>query len=376
MKWYGGDMNMERAKHSKISKAFVYDESDFSRLGLNPNAVETWEDGMRTDGKKGTFEWWYFDVTLKNGSTLVIVFYTKNIISINSDIQPFITIHLTDVNGKEIYSKVILGDFESFQASVKHCDVKIGGNRFYGDLSEYHIIINESDVKAELFLKNEVELYRPGTGYAFFQHHKKEKYFAWMPAVPQGQVTGRIKYNGTELEIKGSGYHDHNWGNTMMTELLHHWYWGRAEVGPYTLINSHMVATQKYGGSNQNIFILFKDGKLIAEDPRHVTCEFEDEYVDDLTKKPVAKKIIYRYQSEDEEYRITYHKSKDISRNKFVNLMSGIKKQIAKLIGFDGAYLRFSGSVTVEHFINQKRVAIESSSSAVWELMYFGHAKV
>lgn len=35
---------------SQMGSAFVYNESDWERLGLSRAEVESWEDGMRTDG--------------------------------------------------------------------------------------------------------------------------------------------------------------------------------------------------------------------------------------------------------------------------------------------------------------------------------------
>ncbi|MDX6211702.1 MAG: hypothetical protein QOF82_789, partial [Frankiales bacterium] len=34
---------------------------DYERLGIRPHVIKPWEDGMRTDGSRGTYEWWYFD---------------------------------------------------------------------------------------------------------------------------------------------------------------------------------------------------------------------------------------------------------------------------------------------------------------------------
>jgi hypothetical protein len=48
------------------------------------NTPEKWEDGIRTSGEKGTYEWWYFDAHLDDGSTVVIVFFTKFMTSINN----------------------------------------------------------------------------------------------------------------------------------------------------------------------------------------------------------------------------------------------------------------------------------------------------
>ncbi|MBQ8425407.1 MAG: hypothetical protein IJX17_05245, partial [Clostridia bacterium] len=45
------------------------------KMGLNKNEVEIWEDGMRTDGSKGTYEWWYFDSHYPDGTILVIFFF-------------------------------------------------------------------------------------------------------------------------------------------------------------------------------------------------------------------------------------------------------------------------------------------------------------
>ena len=46
--------------------------TQYEKLGIDPPRVEPWEDGCRTDGSPGTYEWWYFDLNLDDGSTLVI----------------------------------------------------------------------------------------------------------------------------------------------------------------------------------------------------------------------------------------------------------------------------------------------------------------
>ena len=66
----------------KIQQA-IHPDDDFhyQKMGLTRNKIELWEDGMRTDGSKGTYEWWYFDSKYADGSSLVIVFYTKPVTS-------------------------------------------------------------------------------------------------------------------------------------------------------------------------------------------------------------------------------------------------------------------------------------------------------
>ncbi|MGA8714052.1 MAG: hypothetical protein WB647_13670, partial [Roseiarcus sp.] len=52
-----------------------------------------------------------------------------------------------------------------------------------------------------------------------------------------------------------------------------------------------------------------------------------------------------------------------------------LKRIIARLVGFDGAYHRFIGKVTIEKF--EGRARLESfDDRAIWELMYFGKARL
>ena len=53
-------------------------------------------------------------------------------------------------------------------------------------------------------------------------------------------------------------------------------------------------------------------------------------------------------------------------------MLPGIVRLAAKLIGFEGSYLRFEGSATIERIENGTTVESVTEESAVWELMYFG----
>ena len=52
----------------------------------------------------------------------------------------------------------------------------------------------------------------------------------------------------------------------------------------------------------------------------------------------------------------------------------GPKRVLAQLARFDGAYLRFAGTLDIEHHRGTALLE-EHSSEAIWELMYFGHAR-
>src|SRR5258708_28576104 len=126
-----------------------------------------------------------------------------------------------------------------------------------------------------------------------------EKLFAWLPAVPHGRANVRYTIGNEEHRASGSGYHDHNWGDVPMQTLMHNWYWARASVGPYTIIASYITATAAYGYETQIVYMLAKDGKIIADDDAKVSFEMDRVAIDGKTGKPVADVTRYTYHDAD-----------------------------------------------------------------------------
>jgi len=350
------------------------DDLHYQKMGLKKGEVEIWEDGLRTDGSKGSYEWWYFDSHYEDGSKLVIIFFNKSPIEASGPVKPQATIEYTLADGSKFEDKVECKIEESF-FDTKQCDVRVGNSRIVGDLKHYDITFDGSKIKAKVSLDGTIKAWRSQTGSIFFGN-KEEDYFAWLPAIPEGKVSGNIIIDGKEKILQGSGYHDHNWGNKIMLQLMHHWYWGRAKIGEYKLISAWITAEKKYGYKDFDVFMLAKNDKLLGDNSNH-TLKFlpEEEYIDEHTKKPVYGKVIYEYETPDKEfYRITFDRKGDISRQNFIDLLPPFIKACAKLIGFSGSYLRFQGQAIIEKIENNEVIEKSVEDSAVWELMYFGEA--
>jgi hypothetical protein len=97
-------------------------------------------------------------------------------------------------------------------------------------------------------------------------------------------------------------------------------------------------------------------------------------FTDEFTGKPVANVLVYEFEDGTVCYRITFRRRLDLVRTKFVDLLTGSIRMLARLACFDGAYLRFGGTVTLERFEGGEVAETVSQDAAVWELMYFGHA--
>ncbi len=346
--------------------------NDYERLGIKKDHIEQWEDGMRTDGRKGTYEWWYFDAHLSDGSKTVIVFYTKDIADVGKPLAPFVAITLDRPDGTHLERKYY-PTRQDFSASRERCGVRIGPNTFSGDLHTYQIHVEAQDIVCDLTLTGTVPPWRPETGYLLFGE-RAEHYFAWLPSVPQGDVHAVFTVGGQQEEFIGIGYHDHNWGNISMTRLIHDWYWARGKLGDYTAIASYVTAEKRYGYKPFPVFMLAHKGQVVAADDSKVSFSASDFHDDEELGKPVANVLVYDYKDGDLRYVLTFKWEKTILRIKLVEGIQGINALLARLVGFDGTFMRFTGDVAIGHYEGDKLVGLEHEE-AIWEQMYFGRVR-
>jgi hypothetical protein len=223
--------------------------ADFAALGIGEK-IAIWEDGRRTPKSAGTFEWWYFDGLLDDG-TVVVVWFGDNWFF--GSHKRAVTMELTPP-GKP--TRRVMRTFEepgSF--SSDSADIRIGPHQFKGDLDIYIIHVEPAEtggVGCDLTLRRRVASYRPATGYI----EAGEKFFAWFVAVPEGAVTGTLTADGVTQQVTGSGYHDHNWGNVSPAKLFDSWWWGRGRSGEHTIIASEIHGKSAVGGTSIPLFFI------------------------------------------------------------------------------------------------------------------------
>lgn len=85
------------------------------------------DDGLHIDmGKRGLYEWWYFDAHLDSGHTLVVFFYAANP-NPGMQAKPGVEIVLLNPDGKRI-QKFFTYPRSDFSASPHLPEVTIGRN--------------------------------------------------------------------------------------------------------------------------------------------------------------------------------------------------------------------------------------------------------
>jgi hypothetical protein len=72
-----------------------------------------------------------------------------------------------------------------------------------------------------------------------------------------------------------------------LAKVIHDWYWAQGQAGPYSVIASLVTAHERYGYAELPIFMLARDGEVVADDSGRVQFEALDTYVDETTRKPL-----------------------------------------------------------------------------------------
>ncbi|MGN1381474.1 MAG: hypothetical protein ACI4W2_01510 [Eubacterium sp.] len=99
-------------------------------------------------------------------------------------------------------------------------------------------------------------------------------------------MTGTLTYEGKTVEVRGLGYHDHQWMNILPFAAFHHWFWGRMYTEKYTVYIYDFVCNKKFEYKRIPFFIVAdnKTGEIVFETNGNVSLETE------LVDMPVGKK--------------------------------------------------------------------------------------
>nr|MDP9167071.1 hydroxyneurosporene dehydrogenase [Actinomycetota bacterium] len=237
--------------------------------------------------------------------------------------------------------------------------VTIGANTFRGDGARYAVHVEIDDVVADFTLTAEVAPWRPETGHTFFGP-AEEHFIAWLPVVARGSVDAVITVDGDTRTSTGTGYHDHDWGNAAPRKVLDHWYWGRARIGAYTVVTLMFVSHDDYRNAPLPAVMIAKGGQIVASAVGADQVDFTGERptTQDQTGVPFAKTLQYRVVAGDSTFVVTFDHRRDAYTLDF---------------GAAGAYLRFSGDVSIEH--RDGTGSSTESATALWELLSFGHRR-
>lgn len=198
----------------------------------NPEGYRRRDDGSHIfHNAPEYYEWWYFDAAFGNGYHAVVTFHYRNIFL--SPMVPSVQLFVYRPDGGKIERYEVVAP-ERASAHPDYCRVRMGANRVTDTGEGYALSIRIGDAGARLDFQPTVPPWKPGTGFNY-RDEKTGMTAGWVVPVPHARVEGELVIGGETLAVRGSGYHDHNWGNFHCGRTFKGWYWGRVHGGPYTV---------------------------------------------------------------------------------------------------------------------------------------------
>lgn len=225
---------------------------DKKDLKFSPSDLHYKDDAYHGSKSLQFTEWWYFDAVLNDGFSVQMSMRVLSGLRLS-----FVFLRLDIYKDGDVVAhqrKLLL--MKDVIVSHEMPLIKIAGkNVMKGYIDEstgkwiYDITLEFKDTSANLNFIGCTKGWKE-------QHHGGDW---WGVALPRAEVKGKIKVNGKEIEVYGTGYHDHNWEVKIFAIMNFGWYWGKINSKNYTVtwgnimksISSSkllIIINKKYGG--------------------------------------------------------------------------------------------------------------------------------
>lgn len=206
-----------------------------------------------------SYEWWYFDGQFENGYTFTASCFWRAIVMGNP--APFIMMSIYTPDGKKLDGAQVF-DYSNAKTSPDKCEATIDKNYVRQEGDTYKISLHAAQIGTHMGVEMTLKRRGPGwkwseSGLLLDDENGKQ---GWVCPVPMGDAEGKLFLDGKEIQVKGKGYHDHNWGDTLMSKSMMGWVWGRMFHPEYTFVYFDLLPIAKETGINTAMFIM-KNGK-------------------------------------------------------------------------------------------------------------------
>lgn len=291
------------------------------------------KDGVRTYNTGNSYEWWYFDGQLEDGTAFQIhyqapanCYYTP---------EPSVMIHLRRPDGT-ILAREAFCALPLYSSMQNKCDVKIDKSTLIGDLVKYEVNLFCDDITANLIYESEGQPV-DGPDYAGV-----EPYLGWFLSIPYGKVSGTLIYDNQTFNITGGGYHDHNWGVGDLGETTRDWYWGRVCLDELTIVFTELRTGES---DTHTTLIVLQDGKTIIntlKDGNTVNASLSDSefyYSSRNVKEP--GRLLVNWSYEDKNYSLAFTSPKKIQETYEFSRLSGLSRTCHGAPDYNPSYMSF-----------------------------------
>lgn len=365
-------------------------DEHYTQLGIKRDSTARWEDGRRTSGGTGSYEWWYTDAEFSGGINVVVILYSKYFFDVSGPARPTATIQVNFPDDRSYLGKLAEPMFTRIDAAQDRADVKIQSSSLE-DIGngQYKVAFKAKDEKTGVELEysaimtSTLPAWRPETGHLMFEKSarlpffpQKKGFFAWFVAQPEATVQASLKVGDDVYDLSGTGYHDHNWGNTSMSKVINHWYWGRATIGPYNVVTADVISEKVYGYKRLPLMMIAKEGKILIDGSASPNVVREGGFKHETTGKFMDNIVRYSVEGADSDtvYTVEWQRDRDIVTAFIIEALDNfVLKTLVRITGgADDTYVRTIGDVKLTVEASDGSTATHTSHHAIWEQMHFG----
>lgn len=362
---------------------------DFQKLGLDPNRVQAWEDGIRNTDDIGNSEVWYFDANFDDGSKVVAAFRPKSPAGMQEKgFSPNLNLDITRPDGTTV-QEFAFATAENSSMSKEKCDVHFGDDYCTGDFKDYHVHIEGcANNKCDLHYHALTKPFRQGTSEIALGEN--EEYFYTDLCLPKCEVTGTLTYDGKTVQVHGQGYHDHQWMNISPLAAFHHWLWGRMYTEKYVVYIYDFVCSERFGFTKVPFFIVADNetGEIVFKTNGNFTHTSELEETQTGKKFPKTSHYIFDNGDRQAEFTVTWKQILEL-RDVYGNAPQNREEALAKAkkmsdlqkvtggtkdqydaAGIQPVYMRFFADGKIALTIDGVRS--ESKGNMIYEYNYAG----
>ncbi len=325
-------------------------------------------DGWHRPGGRFGFEWWYFDAKFEDGHAVVCGLMDPDTWKF-SRTKSLMWLHVYLPDGT-CYNNHVNIPRSEFKASPHRCDVELAGNRIRGSYPEYRVDLEHGEFAAHLVFRNLLPGWALGNGQMMFGYPNYPLAFGWLVPQPRAAVEGTLSYPGGTVEVKGEGYHDHNWGNFPSSVMIERWHWGRLmhrESG-ITMLFADVICGRSCGGAHIPMLLVARGDRLVSETFR-AEWHFEDYGIDDFGIQVYPHRYGFRFEeggtAGEVEFRVeNIPEHIDLLEN--MGVPARLRKRLSRLsqpcyyrfeagysgyVVLEGERIEISGDTITEHII-------------------------
>lgn len=167
------------------------------------------------------FEWWYFHFITDHGFTANLILHETDIFGLSK--EPYVSMGVQLLGTQSKYYRKTLGQ------------ISINRNSIYLSTSDQLLLETEKEItislnfpSGETFKAKIEKISQPlilNDG-IIYENTSNKRQNLWVVNVPLGKFEGSFKADGVKHILRGSVYHDHQWGNILIQDFVSDWVWG------------------------------------------------------------------------------------------------------------------------------------------------------